>query len=55
VAVAVLRRTGVRLGVVVVGGFLYGFLPAHLPASTSGSRPSRLMSRLESLPARRND
>lgn len=34
----VLRRTSVRLALIVVGGFLYGFLTAHLPASTSGSR-----------------
>jgi hypothetical protein len=35
---ALLRRTMVRLALIVVAGFLYGFLTAHLPASTSGSR-----------------
>src|SRR4051812_10763793 len=35
---AVLHRTGVRLALISVGGFLYGFVTAHLPASTSGSR-----------------
>jgi hypothetical protein len=35
---ALLRRTRVRLALIVVAGFLYGFLTAHLPASTSGSR-----------------
>ncbi len=36
--VRALRRTRVRLALIVVGGFLYGWLTAHLPASTSGTR-----------------
>jgi hypothetical protein len=36
--VRALRRTRVRLVLIVVGGFLYGWLTAHLPPSPSGSR-----------------
>jgi hypothetical protein len=33
-----LSRTRVRLALIVVGGFLYGWCTAHLPASPSGTR-----------------
>jgi hypothetical protein len=37
-AARLLARPGTRLVLIVVGGFLYGWLTAHLPPSPSGSR-----------------